>query len=121
MSLCISYDHANQYIENINMGAYAGYSDWRMPTVEELASLLEKEKTFGAHIDPVFDKQQIRCWSADRAEGLQGYIDYSAAWILDFKNGKARKAQWNNDIRQGGGGRYSATPDNYVRAVRSIR
>ncbi|MCK5420241.1 MAG: DUF1566 domain-containing protein, partial [Desulfobacterales bacterium] len=35
---------AKEYIKQLNRQRFAGHSDWRMPTVEELASLLERRK-----------------------------------------------------------------------------
>jgi len=50
---------AKEYVKKLNQRRFAGHSNWRMPTVEELASLIKKAKTKGVHIDPVFDNKQI--------------------------------------------------------------
>lgn len=61
---------AGEYINQLNKKYFGGYYDWRMPTVEELASLLARTKNERVHIDPVFDSRQVSCWSADKSEGI---------------------------------------------------
>jgi Protein of unknown function (DUF1566) len=71
----IIWDVSRDYIKQLNKNGYAGCSDWRLPTIEELASLLESTKKSvneheqGFYIDPVFDTDQWGVWSADKLEG----------------------------------------------------
>ncbi|GAG83554.1 unnamed protein product, partial [marine sediment metagenome] len=78
------WKRAQRYVKGLNKDVFAGYSDWRWPTIEELASLVEREKVNGVHIDPVFDSKQKTCWSADSnligGEGRTG----SEVWIGNF-------------------------------------
>ncbi len=87
------------YIQSVNDSKYAGYSDWRLPTIEELSSLLKSEKSEGLYISPVFDRKQIFCWSSDKDNS-------GARWYVFF-----------------GGGTVWCDPYNfhgYVRLVRSM-
>ena len=66
------------YIEKLNAEKFAGHGDWRYPTKEELASLIEPEENrlTGLYIDPVFDKQR-NCWSSTTGADHQAcYADF---------------------------------------------
>jgi TolA-binding protein len=43
LETCLSYDNALKYVKNLNWG---GYSDWRLPTSQELAILYKNEPFF---------------------------------------------------------------------------
>jgi hypothetical protein len=89
-----------------------------MPTIEELASLLKKDRRNGVHIDPVFDSKQIRSWTIDKCESGSG----QGAWIIDFKEGTILEASiMSPRIIARGGPDYSKNTMNYVKAVRSVR
>ncbi len=69
---------AQEWTEDINIQKYAGYSDWRLPTVEELLSLIETDKMNGdARIDPLFSSVQSVIWTGD--EYYPG-----RAWAVNF-------------------------------------
>ncbi|ODS32146.1 MAG: hypothetical protein SCARUB_02748 [Candidatus Scalindua rubra] len=77
----IKWSYAKEWVRNLNQRGYAGYSDWRFPTVEEAASLLESSKKNNIlYIDPVFNKKQEWIWTGDS-------YDSNNAWSADFVGG----------------------------------
>jgi len=103
----LDYQDAQKYIENLNTTKFAGYDDWRMPTIPELMSLLEPEKqSNGLYLNPIFEKPKEYpwYWSADkRREKGEGSAE--SAWFVYFYGGVV---YWGNLSN------YS-----YVRGVRS--
>jgi hypothetical protein len=77
-------DQAKEWVRNLNSRGYAGYHDWRLPTVEEAASLLESSKSNGRYIDPVFSKKQEWIWTGDRNTSS---VWTGAAWEVNFRYG----------------------------------
>jgi len=58
----MDWDKAKQWVRDLNSIGYAGYHDWRLPTLEETASLLESSNGNGLYIDSVFsNKQEWNC------------------------------------------------------------
>jgi Protein of unknown function (DUF1566) len=64
----VLYRNAEEYIRKTNEKYYAGFNDWRLPTLEEAMSLMEPEKKDNnLYIAPVFDYQQPVIWTADKS------------------------------------------------------
>ena len=114
-----TWGRVKKYVKEVNKNAFAGYSDWRLPTVEELASLLERHKSNGRHIDSLFDKRQARCWSSDEGPLFGGSgLDPPQAWYVNFLQGTIGLTIISTHpvIIQA----YNPS-HHYVRAVRSIK
>jgi len=75
-----SWKGAKDLVWTVNSKGYAGYKDWRLPTLEEAASLLNPSKTNGRHIDPIFSDKQYCIWTGDECGPKN-------AWLVDFMNG----------------------------------
>jgi hypothetical protein len=80
----VSWVKAKEYINKLNSEQFLGYSNWRLPTIEELASLLKSKKANNKlHIDPIFSETQPICWSSD-------IFAPEVAWYVNFKSGMIR-------------------------------
>ena len=95
-----SKDKVEKYVNQINGAQYAGFSDWRLPTLEELASLIAYHTFKGIYLPgKKFDIAQVCCVGADKVEGS------SHPWVVCFYPG---------GIVPG------TKPEYYVRLVRSM-
>lgn len=83
-------------IEKLNKEGFAGYNDWRMPTLPEAMSLMEQElNAKELYLDPAFSKDQpFILVDATRRPGGQ--------WFVDFKHGRT---YWSSGTIPGGFGR----------------
>lgn len=96
----LEYLGAEEYIRELNSKRFAGFNDWRLPTLEEAMMLMEPKKKNGdLHIDPVFYKEQRWIWTSSK-------LSASVAWKVDFYIGNCNyiTAEYNGS---------------HVRAVRS--
>ncbi|MCP4000047.1 MAG: DUF1566 domain-containing protein [Gammaproteobacteria bacterium] len=98
----MNWELANSWVEQLNDKGYAGFKDWRLPTVEEAVSMLEPEKNGNLYIDQAFDIKQQWIWTGDRASGME------AAWVVAFYDSNVCWYAFTS--------RY-----HYVRPVRSIK
>jgi len=76
---------ANEYVQRMNNKKFAGYTNWRLPTVEEAASLYNRRKRNidkdgdKIFIDPIFSKGAG--WSTWTSEGKQ-----NKALVVSYKD-----------------------------------
>ncbi len=67
-----------EYVDKLNEQEFAGYSDWRYPSKEELATLLQEEENLKTrlYLDPIF-KPTKWCWtSTQRKNHMAVYVDF---------------------------------------------
>jgi hypothetical protein len=113
-----SWKRARTYVKQLNKDQFAGYSDWRLPTIEELASLVEREKVHEVHVDPVFYNKQEICWSADKGPVFGGATwNPPQVWHVNFREGSLGLTVLPTFYK----GSTTALTRHYIRAVRSLR
>jgi len=81
----LDYFSAQAWIDDLNLRNYAGYSDWRLPTAEEAASIIEAEKRNGElYIDPAFSDVQDVIWTGDSYyPGRSWLVEFIRAGFVD--------------------------------------
>lgn len=84
----MAWDDAFKTVENLNGQKYAGHNDWRLPTKEELSTLIdfakanEVKKEFHVILSRVFKNVQLDYWSATT------YTVYTGnAWVVFTDDG----------------------------------
>jgi len=114
-SSLLYYRQAEKYVLRLNRQKFLGHTGWRIPTLEELASLLEPTSNErGQYTSHVFNDKQYKCWSVDRFGGHRTKGMAEVKRIVNFAKGEISDAIDSSTIR-------SANPERcYVRAVRSI-
>jgi serine/threonine-protein kinase len=77
----MTWRQAADYVGRLNERQFAGYRLWRLPTVDELVSLITApSQDENLCIEPVFDIRQRWLWSCDRRS-------YIAAWYVSVDLG----------------------------------
>ena len=91
------FRHAKAWVENLNQCGYAGFHDWRMPTLAEAMTLMEQAPNeSGLYLDPIFNvKQRAWMWTSERGQG-------DLAWYVNFNYGYSqlnRTKSTHNSVR----------------------
>ena len=107
----MDWDKAKDWVRSLNSSGYAGHHDWRLPTLEEAASLLESSMSNGRYIDSVFSDKQGYIWTGDRCEEL-----ILSTMSLDYE-----EAVWSVGFHAGSMARIANGYSRYVRPVRSMK
>lgn len=115
-----SWYYAKKYIKTLNKKKFGGYSDWRLPTIEELYSLVEPNQKSNINIDPVFlSKPVVTCWSIDKSDlSNSDPIKQGRQLLINYQKGSVAEA-WTG--RELGGASPHQIWTTYIRAVRTIK
>jgi hypothetical protein len=82
----MQWEEVKQWIKDLNIRGYAGYHDWRLPTAEEAASLLEKDQQNLLHIDSLFSPKQANIWTCDKTDtGRVWFVSFSMGNLADSR------------------------------------
>lgn len=84
------YDKAVQYCENLN---FAGFDDWRLPTVNELLSITDDTR-FKTAINLAFKNAELysnSCWSSTKEADNPSYV-----WYVEFDYGMEFQSDVSN-------------------------
>jgi serine/threonine-protein kinase len=75
--------HAVTYVGALNLRRFAGRSDWRLPTINELITLLRpKHIAIDSCTAPQFDQRQRWVWSIDRRSFVAAYyVDMELGFV----------------------------------------
>ncbi len=99
-ALLFSWVLAQQRAASVSHTKFAGYSDWRLPTLQELRTLVERQC-----VEPAIN---LQVFPHTPAAGLwSGTEAASNAWSVDFAKGQNFQS-----LKQGG---------KYLRLVRNLR
>lgn len=77
----LTFKKAIQWIEDLNWKKYGGFNDWRLPTLEEAATLIEELKNpLSFHLPKVFHERIISIWTGDSLRS-------GRYWVILFNEG----------------------------------
>ncbi|MBV6506486.1 MAG: hypothetical protein ILNGONEN_02063 [Syntrophorhabdaceae bacterium] len=97
----VPFEWVKSYIENLNRQKFAGFRDWRLPTLEEAMSLMmDSAQSGNLYISPIFNPKQFWIWTADK-------LSAGSEWAVFFDDGYC-------DC-------YNFVGGNFVRAVRNAQ
>lgn len=99
----INWFDAKKYCQDLNIG---GYSDWRMPTLAELATVYdpnEKNKN-GYHIISLISTTAQSCWSSETRGHTAGRFNFTYGkeyWLRQMYSGPTRVLAVRNESATG--------------------
>jgi len=79
----LDWQAAGRLVRQLNQEGFEGLANWRLPTVDELLTLVRPKTVLGDFCPPsVFNTRQNRLWSCDKKS-------FTAAWYVDTDLGFA--------------------------------
>ncbi len=80
-AFALDWHRACDYVQQLNQTRLGDRDNWRLPTIEELITLLQPQPTGHDHcLPPVFEQSPQRLWSCDRRT-------YTSAWHVSLDLG----------------------------------
>ena len=77
----LDWEAGQAYIDRLNTEKFGGIDRWRLPTVDELFTLLQPKTVLGDYCQPsIFDNRKNRLWSSDKKSS-------TAAWYVHTEMG----------------------------------
>ncbi|MBD3339988.1 MAG: DUF1566 domain-containing protein, partial [Candidatus Lokiarchaeota archaeon] len=118
----MNYEDAMMWIAQLNSDEFAGFNDWRLPTLEEAMSLVKPKKNIDdLYIDSTFSSNESTFWRVIYSVMNKNKITQDWIWTADRVKGE----RWVWIVNFGSGYCCSSILGSedglYVRAVRSGR
>lgn len=79
----MKFDVAESYLQRLNAEKFGGFDDWRVPTLEEAMSLMERKKHNGWYINSNFEPKANFVWTVDQENKKRPDMK----WVADYFNG----------------------------------
>jgi hypothetical protein len=77
----VDFGETDLYIQELNAKKWAGFTDWRTPTLEEAMSLMTPAKQGACYLASEFDGAPM-LWTSDQ------HTTAGKAWIVYFYDGR---------------------------------
>lgn len=77
----LNFEKKIEYVQDLNQHNFAGFNDWRLPTLNEALGLIESERNKdGLYVDPIFDQKPFCLWTNDtfKSDGE------TRVWFVNF-------------------------------------
>ena len=99
---CDSENNTETFINVLNSAKFGGYDDWRLPSIQELATLIYSESRDPAINTIYFPLTDTGYWSSTAKVGSSSY-----AWLSDFRDGgdvgySSKSSTWGIRAVRGG-------------------